>query len=188
MPFLAFSPREIPARILVDIRASVHAIPRYSFCLRLANLFEDIRRSTPPPWTTNTLAVGVPRIRGPDVESKVAHTFVFACDHCGLPLTTTLVDEYKQLSASSLMIMVSCTYCVVACAPTTSCLKLRSTRLNGRLRTPQPYYAILRSCSADDSPQSPIFHSCPTYFARARVYFIDLVLSTKHLSGRRGPR
>jgi hypothetical protein len=46
----------------------------------------------------------------------------------------------------------------------------------------------LRSCSADDSPRSPIFHSCPTYFARARVYFIDSVLPTKHLFGHDGPR
>jgi hypothetical protein len=42
--------------------------------------------------------------------------------------------------------------------------------------------------SADDSPRSPIFHSCPTYFARARVYFIDSVLPTKHLSGHSRPR
>jgi hypothetical protein len=34
----------------------------------------------------------------------------------------------------------------------------------------------LRSCSADDSPQLLIFHSCPTYFARTPCHFIDSVL------------
>jgi hypothetical protein len=44
------------------------------------------------------------------------------------------------------------------------------------LRSPNHLRNPTLLCSADDSLQSPIFHSCTSYFARAPCRFIDSLL------------